>query len=1038
MLKNKCLMLFNRVRAMSTTTKITMIVLLIVLLNTVIIGTSGFLFQRNESIRNYSNRSVAIAKTAAMAIDANEFWYALNTNEKNEHYMRLQGQFERIKEEENLLYFYGGTFDPEFGMIMYIEGHGNIFGLNGHVPLSIFPQAAFDTFEYGTAHVTDIYRLNIDGTWGISAYAPIFNEDNETIGLIGVLISLSVPLERSSNYAWTMFGISFLAFFVLIWIPMYYVRRLEAKQKSVHNQNEIQLTKLNLVVQSERIGLWDLMIQKTDPFNPANINVYSDQFRNLIGYSDETDFPNVLSSWADKLHPDDAEVTLNALKAHLYDATGNTPFDVEYRLLKKNGEYAYYSEACETVRDRDGAPLRACGSLIDITDRKKMVNNLHETSYQLENALNEANKATEVKNNSLRALENILNSIDAAIYTTVPETGEILFINTWLKNAFNVKGDDATGQYCYKVLRNRDSMCGFCPCYELKKEPDKVIVWEEHIPELGGVHVRHFDCLIDWPDGRKVHLQHAIDITALVNATEEAQAANRAKSVFLANINHEIRTPLNAITGMTNIGKSSADTKQKNNCFERIEEASGLLLGIINSILDMSKIESGTFNLSLSEFNFEKTLHKVVNIISLQIHKKQIKFNVSVDTSIPEIIIGDEQRLAQVITNLLGNAVKFTPEEGSIRIDTCLLGEEDGVCTVKVTVTDSGIGIDKEQQSNLFRPFWQSENNVSRQFEGTGLGLSISKNIVEMMGGEIWVESEIGKGASFIFTIKVKRGEAKEHRLLKRGVIWSNVRVLAVDDEQDTLDFFTKITDELGIKCCDTVLSGEEALKLIEQGRIYDICFIDWRLPGIDGIELAKILKTKTENLKNAAVVLFSADAVNAASNNDNHTYIDKYLSKPLFPFTIIDAINDCLGMAEDTRNNNIKQKSVPQFANRRILLAEDVEINREIFITLLEPSLLEIDCAVNGKEAVAMFSESPEKYDMIFMDLQMPQMNGYEATESIRALETPKAKTIPIIAMTANTFAEDVDKCLKVGMNGHVGKPLDYDKVLELIADYL
>jgi hypothetical protein len=236
-----------------------------------------------------------------MSINTDEFWHALETNEKNEHYMRLQGQFERILEEETLLYFYGGTFDPDFGMLMYIEGHGDIFGLNGHVPLPIFPQAAFDTFEHGSAHVTDIYRLNIDGSWGISAYAPIFDEKDETIGIIGVLISLNVPIARSTNYAWTMLMASLLFFLMFMWIPMYYVRRLENKQNRMHRRNEIQLTKLNLMVQSERIGLWDLVIQENDPFNPTNINVYSDQFRNLIGYTDETDFPNVLASWADKL-----------------------------------------------------------------------------------------------------------------------------------------------------------------------------------------------------------------------------------------------------------------------------------------------------------------------------------------------------------------------------------------------------------------------------------------------------------------------------------------------------------------------------------------------------------------------------------------------------------------------------------------------------------------------------------------------------------------------------------------------------------------
>ena len=384
-----------------------------------------------------------------------------------------------------------------------------------------------------------------------------------------------------------------------------------------------------------------------------------------------------------------------------------------------------------------------------------------------------------------------------------------------------------------------------------------------------------------------------------------AQSASRAKSEFLSNMSHEIRTPMNAIIGMTNLGEASADAGQKDYSFARIKDASRHLLGVINDILDISKIESGKFELSPAEFSFDKMLKRVVNVINYRAAEKSQQLSADVDKDIPQMLIGDDQRLAQVITNLLGNAVKFTPEKGAINIKTYYLGEENGVCEIKITVSDTGIGISPEQQAKLFQSFQQAESSTSRKFGGTGLGLSISKSIVEMMDGKIWVESELGKGSEFSFTVKLKRGETKEQ----------------------------------------------------------------------------EIPPQKEE----------SADAGGEVS-----------------------------------------------FEGRRILLAEDVEINREIVLALLEPTKLSVDCAVNGIEAVDMFTAAPERYDLIFMDLQMPEMDGLTATVKIRAAELEKAKSIPIIAMTANVFREDIEKCLEAGMNGHIGKPLDFDEVLKVLRTYL
>jgi CheY-like chemotaxis protein len=326
---------------------------------------------------------------------------------------------------------------------------------------------------------------------------------------------------------------------------------------------------------------------------------------------------------------------------------------------------------------------------------------------------------------------------------------------------------------------------------------------------------------------------------------------------------------------------------------------------------------------------------------------------------------------------------------------------------------------------------------MARKFGGTGLGLVIAKNIVEMMDGNIWVESDLGQGATFAFAIKAKRGDGDKNALLSRKVNKSNTRILAADSDPEVLAFFAKIASESGV-VCDIAACAEDVLEFIEQGKVYSLCFLNWMLPGISYTELAGILKGRAESPVDVTIVVISDDAA-VLANNDNHDDVDKYLLKPLFPFDIVDAINDCISTGCEQVNNVEREAEIKtQFTGRRTLLVEDVEINREIVLALLKPTRLEIDCAKNGKEAVAMFSEAPDKYDMIFMDLQMPEMDGYEATRTIRALDFPKAKTIPIVAMTANTFQEDIKHCLDVGMNDHLGKPLDLCRVLEVLQKHL
>jgi signal transduction histidine kinase/DNA-binding response OmpR family regulator len=572
----------------------------------------------------------------------------------------------------------------------------------------------------------------------------------------------------------------------------------------------------------------------------------------------------------------------------------------------------------------------------------------------------------------------------------------------------------------------------FCPITALEEGHEAEVLYLEDRER----YLRGFANYFMDKDGEKIgYIITSTDVTEIQVAREKSEQASRAKSDFLSNMSHEMRTPMNAIIGMTAIAKSSSDIGKKDYCIQKIEDASTHLLGVINDILDMSKIEANKLDLSPINFNFEKMLQKVVNVVNFRVGEKNQVLAVHIDRDIPNSLIGDDQRLAQVITNLLGNAVKFTPEYGSITLDARLLKEENKICTLQIEVTDTGIGISKDQQSRLFHSFEQAENTTSRKFGGTGLGLAISKRIVELMGGSIWIESEPGKGSTFAFTLQAERGTEERLGLLKPGINWKNVRILAVDDSQDILEYFEDLAGRLGVMC-DVAPSGEDACSLIERKGSYDIYFVDWKMPGMDGIELSRRIKEHKSG--ESVVIMISATEWNVIEKEAKSVGVDKFMPKPLFASSIADCINECLGVNGSYEKQDRQSTEPNSFKGCCILLAEDVEINQEIVLSLLEPTDLVIDCAMNGAEAVKMYSEAPDKYSMIFMDLQMPDVDGYEATRRIRAMDVPGAKEIPIVAMTANVFREDIEKCLEAGMNDHVGKPLDFEEVLDKLRKYL
>lgn len=402
---------------------------------------------------------------------------------------------------------------------------------------------------------------------------------------------------------------------------------------------------------------------------------------------------------------------------------------------------------------------------------------------------------------------------------------------------------------------------------------------------------------------------------------KQSEAANESKTSFLSNMSHEMRTPLNAIIGMTEIAKTTDDPERIQYCLEKVDSAAIHLLGVINDVLDISRIEAGKFTLSPTEFKMSDMLQRVGSVVQFKAEEKDQHFTIQVDESVPSVLVADEQHLSQVITNLLSNAVKFTPEKGVITMRMKAEPVDSDKNTfeslaLKVEIQDTGIGISEEQQKRLFASFQQADNSISRRFGGTGLGLAISKNIVESMGGTIWVQSQLGEGSTFGFTVYVQ--------------------------------------------------------------------------------------------------------------TSPSHTY----------DFDV-DAESD--GSVELTASDfSAVEKSIDIFTGKTILLAEDVAVNQEILIALLEDTGVVIETAEDGKQAVTLFEQDPDHYDVILMDIHMPIMDGYEATRTIRALTMPKAKAVPIIAMTANVFREDVEKCLAAGMNDHVGKPVDVAEIIAKLRKYL
>ncbi|MDO4860388.1 MAG: response regulator [Bacillota bacterium] len=631
---------------------------------------------------------------------------------------------------------------------------------------------------------------------------------------------------------------------------------------------------------------------------------WSDEFRRMLGYNDKEDFPDVLTSWSDLLHPDDKERVLKEYNETISDYTGKKTYDVEYRLLTKNRGYRWYRAVGKPTRRPDGTPKTYVGVFIDITEQKEMMQELAQQRESLSIALEEANQA------------------------------------------------------------------------------------------------------------------------------------NKAKTAFLSNMSHEIRTPMNAIIGLDRIALNDpgiSETTREH--LEKIGLSAQHLLSIINDILDMSRIESGRMAVKNEEFSFAKTLAQVNTIISGQCSDKGIEYECRIKDTIDDYYIGDEMKLRQVMINILGNAVKFTPEGGTVTFVVEPTARFNGKTTLRFTMSDTGIGMSQDFLPKLFDAFSQEDSSSTSRFGSTGLGMAITRSLIELMNGTISVESEKQKGTTFTVTVTLidcdQRSVGEEEDALHPH----EMCVLVIDDDPIACEHAQLVLGQVGVHC-EKALSGAEGLEMVKvrhaRQEPYNLILVDLRMPGMDGVETTRQIRSAVGT--ETPVIILTSYSWDEIEDEAKAAGVDTFVAKPLFAGTVLDEFRE----AFKKKNPKLIRETV-DLEGRRVLLAEDVEVNAEIMTMVLSMRNMEVEHAGNGRVAIEKFKEHEEGYyDAILMDMRMPEMDGLEATRRIRAMDRSDAKKIPIVALTANAFDEDVQRSMQAGLDAHLTKPVEPDILFKTLERLL
>ena len=758
----------------------------------------------------------------------------------------------------------------------------------------------------------------------------------------------------------------------------------------------------------------------------AGILLCNDTLLNKTGYSRE----EVIGSPILKMYHDDCiEEAKNAFQQ--FCKTGKIQ-DKELILKRKDGSKINVSLNVDAIKDNTGKILHSMSSWRDITDRKQ------------------AEETIKKSENRFRSL--FENSPIA--YQSLDENGCYLDINEELMELLGYTREEILGKQSGDFWTS-ETQSVFPARFNEFKNNGKVAAELAMVKKDGTTITVLLNGRIQYDEDGKFLRTHCIlhNISErkqmeeeLKIAKERAEDATQAKSDFLANMSHEIRTPMNAIIGMSYLALRTDLNPKQHDYLKKIDISAKSLLSIINDILDFSKIEAGKLDIEVIDFDLNEVLVNLSNLISLKAHEKGLELVFAVDPEIPETLQGDPLRLGQILLNLTGNAIKFT-EKGEIVVSVKPVKVVADYAVLHFSVKDTGIGLTEAQRSKLFQSFEQADTSITRKYGGTGLGLIISKKLTEMMGGKIDVKSEYGKGTTFFFTARFERQkEVKtKSRIIPEKL--QGFRVLVVDNSQTVRKMFKKYLEKFGFHV-RTVPSGNQAVDEIKKAlqdaqKPYDLVFMDWKMPGMDGIKTAKRIQNDPDIIQRPEIIITTGYDAADVMNQAHEIGLDKFLLKPFSQSQLFDIAMDALGLsveqkAVEARGTEDRPEKFDAIRGARILLVEDNEINQQVAVELLQDEGFFMDVADNGKIAVEKVNDSlkDEAYDVVLMDLQMPVMDGYTSTKEIR--KDSRFKDLPIIAMTADAMSGVRDKVLDVGMNDYVTKPINPDELFSTLVKWI
>ncbi len=803
---------------------------------------------------------------------------------------------------------------------------------------------------------------------------------------------------------------------------------------------------------------------------------WSAEYRALIGEELENS-PAGLARFWELVHPDDRERADEAFAAALKETSCSTVYDVEYRIRCADGEYHWCRDMGRYI-DPLGSSLRRFYGVVVLVDRVRELQAAYERReaeladlckrqaaqlveiQRLNELLAKSNAGTERQEGAISALGRQYATI---WYNSSSKNRLRLIQNTGFR-VYEAAVRDAQGLGNYEEGQKRYAETGIheedreaylaatkteVVLREVKRQPVYRVPFRrctEYGTEYYEACFARTDAegasdgfVLGFKNVNKEVREEKKKQEALETALDAAQRASRAKTVFLNNISHDIRTPMNGIIGMTAIAAAHIDDRRRvKDCLTKISVASSHLLGLINDVLDISRIESGKATLNEEKFSLATLFSDIIGVVDPEVEVKEQDLAIDVHDVVHENVLGDAIRLRQVFLNIISNAVKFTPRGGRIEVKlTERPTSSRHYASFEFVCRDTGCGMTPEFQDRLFTPFERAEDAFLNHTPGTGLGLPIARNIVRMMDGDITVASEYGKGSTFSVTFRLKT-QAAMH---SGEEVLKGLSVLVVDDDEILCESTCYSLSELGMKG-DYVLSGEAAVVKVraahEAANDYNVCLIDWRMPGMDGVQTTRAVRECVG--PDVPIIIISAYDWSTIEKEAREAGADGFIEKPLFKSRLDAVISGLVtGKQEEAENEAMVDDEHFDFTGRRVLLVEDNPLNQEIAVEVLGMTKAEVETAGNGREAVAAFEgHEAGYYDVILMDIQMPEMDGNAAAQLIRGMDKADARTVPIIAMSANAYAEDREKARASGMNDYLTKPVNFKTMLTLIRRYL